>query len=1213
MTRSPTPQHLVNEFLQAELHHTMGSYGVAVTEFERVVAVMDDRREERRFDVLPSRELARTVALNRSLRGIDSPATQVDDRHLHPSPPVTFPDGEEAESKLGPAIDDFYATAEAAIDAADGHRPYGDDRDFPAGGLGDGVLGDADALRLLGVRLGITHDPQRRGQVGGGQAVPVEQSDEERVAAAEDAERRSRQDKLARTQGRRRAVAEDLLASVRRTPADAATVARHVLLSSLASNPGDESLPGLRAGPLHHVAISALVEGHMRMHEVEHQLSGPFEETFTTDGRHADPLQKHLAASVALQTFAYSAARSMPWMFAESEAERDQVLRFYRDSCDAIKPPICLWLANQVSMLALHRRAYSHWLAGDRPRAYRDFYKLKRLIRQVARALERNVNRPPGHNEFLDGLYALAEHHTAGVYQSDHAHDLALRHFNSAAARLKRLSPPAGATDRSPGGNRLPAVLHNSRWRVQLLIGQGKAYYELGRVKASLLCYVEAWKALLQLIDTESRTDSNPDIADDLIEWLRRIVDDPDVNKVQLRDRFAPLIEQFRTMARSGQLTSLAAEIMALIGHVFVVLKLPGERRHRDDGLAWGALTQAAQLSFRSTLLAADLLKIEQRRSPDELLDPDAAPRAPSIDRHWPGGGGKFEQAARVIEYILHSWLDFSQEQDRRKDDEGGPDRRIAEGLLRAYLTHTDSSNVKLAQVYRYLMQEPAPVGDRADRSPRIDLVCARRYSSFFPFLPRPSAFHVRGGGYFVRVLDDGLVDRAVDFDLPQADSKRAFGIVIDPGPDFLDNLYRCGFGLADIDMVIVTHDHADHIASLDALLSLLGYRGILGDERFRPRKPGHDSVLLPIVGNPSVVKRYGFFNARLPKGPSLRDGGKRRKDAAIVMGFDELEEWIGSDGRSSGEDRVLLPPSLRVRPVTSREHTDGHGHLAVGCVVSVEDEAGSASIGFTSDTVWPDDSEDSAWPGDADVVMAHVSGVPVPDLRELAGLDEPPAVAGEIEAFRRLWDQTSEQDIDDEEAASRRNFLLRRLQFGFRSGSANGAGDLTVSPLSPLDEIESSHGKHLYLKGLLALAGRLRVEDPQLLLIGELREELGSFRTRIAAELNNELFGKFDKEPTSASSALTADIGLRVQVSAVAETGEGGRNDGKVKVLCSTCDLDNDLTDRERFHPPSDIYEVCVKGESEGVFYNCRHHDPQSQQEPMYVELVERYDVFGQ
>ena len=115
-------------------------------------------------------------------------------------------------------------------------------------------------------------------------------------------------------------------------------------------------------------------------------------------------------------------------------------------------------------------------------------------------------------------------------------------------------------------------------------------------------------------------------------------------------------------------------------------------------------------------------------------------------------------------------------------------------------------------------MQGPRPIREGAAR---LEFVCARRYSSFFPFLPRPSAFRVRGGGYFVRVVDNDLPARAKGL-VPNWRDKRTFGIVIDPGPDYLDNLYRCGYGLADIDMVIVSHDHADHVAELDALLSLL-------------------------------------------------------------------------------------------------------------------------------------------------------------------------------------------------------------------------------------------------------------------------------------------------------------------------------------------------------------------------------------------------------
>jgi hypothetical protein len=66
------------------------------------------------------------------------------------------------------------------------------------------------------------------------------------------------------------------------------------------------------------------------------------------------------------------------------------------------------------------------------------------------------------------------------------------------------------------------------------------------------------------------------------------------------------------------------------------------------------------------------------------------------------------------------------------------------------------------------------------------------------------------------------------------------------------------------------------------------------------------------------------------------------------------------------------------------------------------------------------------------------------------------------------------------------------------------------------------------------------------------------------------------------------------------------------IEILCSTCALDNDLTDREQFHPPHRVFEVCVKGEVEGVFYNCDMHEPQNLEEPAWLERVERYDRFG-
>jgi hypothetical protein len=200
--------------------------------------------------------------------------------------------------------------------------------------------------------------------------------------------------------------------------------------------------------------------------------------------------------------------------------------------------------------------------------------------------------------------------------------------------------------------------------------------------------------------------------------------------------------------------------------------------------------------------------------------------------------------------------------------------------------------------------------------------------------------------------------------------------------------------------------------------------------------------------------------------------------------------------------------------------------------------------------------------------------------------------------------------------------FLLRQVQFGFRSRPEKKDGvqgwDLRVSPLSDLDSIRKQPEQHLYLNGLLKVAKRMRESKrggaPPLLVIGELREELGTFRTRIANQISKLIF---EKDEPGRPSALTADIGLRVRL---AHTVDGERKDKsavigdkaqEITVLCTTCDLDNDLVPSERFHPPRDVLEVCVKGEDEGVFYNCLLHHPRRRPEDLWLEAVERYDPF--
>jgi ribonuclease BN (tRNA processing enzyme) len=64
------------------------------------------------------------------------------------------------------------------------------------------------------------------------------------------------------------------------------------------------------------------------------------------------------------------------------------------------------------------------------------------------------------------------------------------------------------------------------------------------------------------------------------------------------------------------------------------------------------------------------------------------------------------------------------------------------------------------------------------------------------------------GGGYFIYHTDKvGVID---------------LGIVIDPGFDFVRNFFRNGFSIRDIDIVLISHAHADHLWDFESIVQLL-------------------------------------------------------------------------------------------------------------------------------------------------------------------------------------------------------------------------------------------------------------------------------------------------------------------------------------------------------------------------------------------------------
>jgi tetratricopeptide (TPR) repeat protein len=1118
-------QIVLQEYLTAELSHTLGAYALAVRALERltttrlereVPAPWRDRMKQVTADSIKINELLRQqLHLPADLRPRRS--ALFGDRAGHIAPLHPHPDGAAGETTpedwppppCAEFITDFYATAAAALNSRQCRH------DNPS------------RLPELGGLLSTVHDPHRRSR-----ATPSDS------AAA----------------GRRQRYVERGERAARVLGVGTGRVRPEVILDSQLWSEQPDSLVG-------HV-LDAFNEAHRCMHRAEHFLSHSIGDKLTFEAEIDEAAGRELERSLVLNTFAYVAARSAPWAFAQDEEERHFVVNHWERSCEHLSPNYCMWLPRQISLLALHRRAYTYLLLrGRTDDAYRDFHKLVRFLRAVRPDVQRRAVRAPGAMRFVDGMTAIAEHHTGRIYRHQHAYKVALKYFNRASARIEPWADTPEIRD----------ILVNSRWRINLLVGHAKASYELGHIKECLLSYARAWHALLELIGSESRSSPNFEVVDGFIAWISEIRHDPDINKLQLRAAAESLVRQFETVLGPAHLRLLAADIMMRFGHVLFILKLTDDDGQPDNTLAARCLIHAAELDRFNTLIAGDLRKMAYLNDTNEELADRlraASAQIAPVDSHWPSGGGRFEETARVIEYVLQTWIDDAP----AAKNQARP--AIARRLLASFLAHTDSSNVKLAQVYRYLSQERYVRTEAlAASAPTLDLVCLRRYSSFFPFLPRPSASRAPGGGYLVHLHDH---------------EREPFGVAIDPGPDFADNLYRCGYGLADIDLIVITHDHADHIASLDALLSLLGYRQRASEPPFDKQRR------LTLVGNTSVCRRYSHFDDTY-------------KDPIKILSFGEFHGISCLRGQEReqaiADQRLhLVAETLEIAPVQTYDHLDGAGAPAQGFLLSVGDGPDRSSVLFTSDTA-PITPTDPAAPrrtsegtltlaeavAQARVVVAHLSSVPLRELRVLADLDNaPPKSAHITAAFETMW-RAHRRDAPN-------SALAQQVEFAFRSQPADKNDD-SVTPLSPVEVIQSRKPMHLFLTGVLEIAEIMsRRFDEGLLVLGELREELGTFRSRVAHQVNERLF-KSDHR----LHALTGDIGLKVHL-------EGG----DMRVLCSTCDLDNDLIPVERLHRIHEIHEVCVKGEDEAIFYNCDTHNPAEQDEPRWLEAVERYDLFG-
>jgi Tfp pilus assembly protein PilF/ribonuclease BN (tRNA processing enzyme) len=199
-----------------------------------------------------------------------------------------------------------------------------------------------------------------------------------------------------------------------------------------------------------------------------------------------------------------------------------------------------------------------------------------------------------------------------------------------------------------------------------------------------------------------------------------------------------------------------------------------------------------------------------------------------------------------------------------------------------------------------------------------------------------------RGGGYFLKW--------------------RGFGIVIDPGFDFLRNFHDAGYHGREITAVVVSHNHPDHNSDLKALDDL---RYELY-KRLAATKTGCKPYVLLWDEDTGHATKFGVEKPQHQHPP-------------IVMGSGYPQPF------DLAQHPVKIP--VRITPFTANHGSDVPH--AMGMLVELLDENGNPAvrIGYTADTAYREDLHENL--AKCDVLIAHISQPSIEELQDASRLKE--------------------------------------------------------------------------------------------------------------------------------------------------------------------------------------------------------------------------------
>ncbi|OGB89412.1 hypothetical protein A2625_07995 [candidate division WOR-1 bacterium RIFCSPHIGHO2_01_FULL_53_15] len=175
-----------------------------------------------------------------------------------------------------------------------------------------------------------------------------------------------------------------------------------------------------------------------------------------------------------------------------------------------------------------------------------------------------------------------------------------------------------------------------------------------------------------------------------------------------------------------------------------------------------------------------------------------------------------------------------------------------------------------------------------------------------------------QGGGYFLTLKN------------PRGELK---GIAIDPGYDFFDIFRDLGMGIADIDAIIITHDHDDHTESVEGILSLLA--------KYNDHNEMKKTKVVDIFGSAGVLLK---FHGLLSATDML---GNREINFKLLVPSAQISEIEGASLQEKYGLTITAKPAHHTERWTNQESSVG---LVIGTNIPYHNGE-RLKIGITGDT----------------------------------------------------------------------------------------------------------------------------------------------------------------------------------------------------------------------------------------------------------------------